>query len=168
MTSSKLASVTVQRYKFYHHHSKIKFVSPSGHVMFTIIIETDEIVVMIEKIFLSSYLKISSFLNRGIDMYIITIIIYKKKYLDCDWLIPVQLIPNNSAKLCYHRAKICNRSAKICNQSVTTFSDWLIHNRKPNEMLMQILEDNFSLTRKYNMAAKTQSCRRTFTEGILL
>lgn len=28
-------------------------------------------------------------------------------FLDRDWLVPVQLMPNHSAKICYHIAKSC-------------------------------------------------------------
>ena len=33
-------------------------------------------------------------------------------FLDCDWLIQVQLIPNNNEKICHHSAKTCYHSAK--------------------------------------------------------
>ena len=46
--------------------------------------------------------------------YSSTLIIYKERYLDCDWSISVQLIPNRSAKIC-NSAKISNVENRECN-----------------------------------------------------
>ena len=50
-------------------------------------------------------------------LFKVLIIYSRNMFLNCGWLIPVQLIPDNSASICYHSARICYHSASICYHS---------------------------------------------------
>ena len=51
------------------------------------------------------------------------LIMYRERYLDCNWSISVRLIPKRRAKICSNGAKICKnraKSVKTVQNSVTT------------------------------------------------